>query len=342
MIRFSKIFLGVTIALVLLWQLPWCYNFLTVRPASVPFTLYSGLAGDFISVARQRSGTVERTDRAGNVYTQEQADSLLPFFYVRQLMSDERFPDTLMGVAVTPREVQLTNFTFRASAQDINACLPGLYPLLESMSGRVDLEMPDDVFRFTSEGIEFIDMKANSRKDGKSRLFTQTLANKGFCFPATCVAGNPTTRKEYDEGYLLLDAEGKLFHMKQMRGRPYVKVVELPDGVRPCHLFVTEFRSRQTRGLFTDKNHRLYVVAADYRIVPTGVDAYNPETDDLLIIGNMMDWTVNVRTSQSSDYYALRADDYSLIGRMSYPAGQGGLPGLHFTSSADKFVFPRL
>lgn len=342
MVRFSKIFLAVTVVLILAWQLPWCYNFLTARSPSVPFTLYSGVAGDFISIGRMADDkNVTRTDREGHIYTQEETDSLLPFFYIRQLMTDERFPDSIQGVEVTPREVQTTNFTFRASASDINANRAELYPLLESMSGRVELTMPDDVFRITSNGIEFIDMKTNSVDAGKSRSFTQTMLNKGFCFPARRLSGNPTTRKEYDDGYLILDAEGKLFHLKQTRGRPYVRAIPL-DGVKACHVFVTELRSKKIHGLLTDEENRMYVIDAQYGIYPTGVEDYNPAEDNLTIIGNMMDWTVCVRNGKAAKYYALRADDYSLIDSMQFALPYNGIPGLHFTSSYDKYVYPRI
>ena len=69
MIRFSKIFLAVTVVLILAWQLPWCYTFLTARSQSAPFTLYSGLAGDFISIGRlAEDNKVTRTDRKGHIY----------------------------------------------------------------------------------------------------------------------------------------------------------------------------------------------------------------------------------------------------------------------------------
>ena len=42
-----------------------------------------------------------------------------------------------------------------------------------SMSGRVDLSMPDDVFRVTSKGLEFIGMKTNTVDTDKSQLFTE-------------------------------------------------------------------------------------------------------------------------------------------------------------------------
>ena len=53
------------------------------------------------------------------------------------------------------------------------------------------------------------------------------LVQKGFAFPACYASGNPTTRKDYDEGYLVLDANHKLFHLKCTKGRPYVQLPEV-------------------------------------------------------------------------------------------------------------------
>ena len=83
--------------------------------------MYSCVIGDFLSMGYEESVGLIRRDQSGNNYTQEQTDSILPLFYVRQLMADERFPDSLMGVPVSPRQVQITNFNFRVSAADINA-----------------------------------------------------------------------------------------------------------------------------------------------------------------------------------------------------------------------------
>ena len=41
-------------------------------------------------------GTVRR-DAAGNIYSEAAFDSILPMFYFRQLMSDERFRIRLTG-----------------------------------------------------------------------------------------------------------------------------------------------------------------------------------------------------------------------------------------------------
>ena len=340
--RFSTLLLYVTIAFLLLWQLPWCYNFFVVKPEKTPFTLYSFVIGDFALMGQEDGKGTVRRDLAGNIYSEAAFDSILPMFYFRQLMSDERFPDTINGIAVTPKIVQTENFNFRSVPTDINAPSIGLYPLLESMSGRVDLKMPDDVFRITSQGIEFIDMASNSVNAEKSLLFTEAMTKKNFRFPAIEIAGNPTVKKEYDEGYLLLDADRRLFHLKQVKGRPYVRAITLPEGLTLEHLYLTEFRNKKTLAFLTDINNALYVLKSrTYDVVKTGVPAFNPETDALTIIGNMFDWTVRVTSPSSDNYYALNADDYSLIKKLENNSNTHYMPGISFTSYTDKYVMPR-
>lgn len=188
----------------------------------------------------------------------------------------------------------------------------------------------------------FIDMATNSVKTDKSLLFTEAMAKKGFRFPATKIAGNPTVKKEYDEGYLLLDTDHRLFHLKQMKGRPYVRAITLPEGLIPEHLYLTEFRNKKTLAFMTDVNNALYVLQSrTYDVVKTGIPAFNPETDALTIIGNMFDWTVRVTTPASDNYYALNADDYSLIKALENKSNVYSMPGISFTSYTDKYVMPR-
>lgn len=343
MIRFSKIFLYITIALLLLWQLPWCYSFFAAKSVRSPFVLYSTVSGEFITTRySDEKGMAVRESQSGVQYTQEQVDSLLPFFYMRQLMADERFPDTLHGAGFTPREAQMASFSFRSNPMDINVVKIPLYPLLESKSGRVDLVMPDDVFRGTDSGIEFIQSKTNAVDENKSKLFTDMMLKKGFTFPIRYISGNPTARKEYDEGYLLLDSNGKLYHLKQTVGRPYVRHIELPSDVKAKYLFITEFKDKKTLGFITDEDNRLYVLNnGSYDLVKTGVECFNPQTDALSIFGNLFDWTVCVKRHDGNHYYALDAKDYSLIRSLTYPNEGSSVSGLHFTSPGDKYVKPR-
>lgn len=341
MSRFSKIFLYATVAVLIIWQLPWCYAFLAVKPNRTPFTMYSSVLGDFIINHTDENKQIIRKDTKGNVYTQQQVDSLLPAMYVRQLTADERFPDTICGVAVSPKDIQQTNFTFKSSPSDINAHKSGIYFLMESMSKRVDLKMPDDAFRFTNDRIEFIRMASNSIDEEKSKLFTEMLLQKGFVFPAIYASGNPTARKDYDEGYLVLDANHKVYHLKCTKGRPYVKAIDVPNGVQPNYLFITEFRGKQSLGYMVDSECKFYVIESDGTVVKSDIPHFDPTKDELSILGNMFDWTVKLSTDTDDYYYALDANDYSLIKEYAYKDMRSSVPGLTFTSPDDKFVKPR-
>lgn len=339
MLRIIKVIFWVLVAMLALWQVPWCYNFFfTDKPVSTPFTLYSSVVGEF-AMLEHSDNKFSYTDRTGREYSEEEFDSILPMFYYRQLITDDRFPETICGIAVTPRQVQIHNFNFRLTPSDINKPHIGLYQMLETMSGRVDLLLPDDVFRMTDSGIEFIDMATNSVNEAKSEAFTNMMLSKGFVFPAYRIAGNPTDRKEYDEGYVMLDAKRNLYHVKMTKGRPYCRAIELPDGMMADHLFITEFPARTMLAFIIDSDGGFWVVnRASYDVVRTGLPAIDPNTETVLIMGNMLDWTVAVDDGKSERYYALSATDYSLLDSMSYETPSNRIKGLKFTSSKDKFV----
>ncbi len=350
MIRFSKIVLFFTAVVLMAWLLPWAYNFITVRPDGGPFTLYSCVIDRFV-MRGYHDGNPVCYDETGQIYSERECDSILPLFYYRQLLADGRQPDTLRGVALTPQVVSAHSFMFRSFPSDLNKVKPKLYPLLETMSGRVDLQMPSDVFRL-DERIEFIDMATNRVNEPKSERFTQALLAKGFSFPATYVQGNPTTRKEYDEGYMLLDRDGKLFHLKQLRGRPYVRYVEIPDSVRITDIFVTEFSDRRSYAFLSDSAHRMYLLThPGYELKPLPIDRFDPRTEEIMIIADLFHWTVSVSGNDGTRYYAVDANDYSLCGTLTQPQEERWTDRvarwifpfeLSFTSYDDEYVYPRL
>ena len=89
--RFSTLLLYVTIAFLLLWQLPWCYNFFVVKPEKISFTLCSSVIGDFVMMGQEEEKGTVRCDLTGNIYSETVFASILSMFYFRRLMSDERF-----------------------------------------------------------------------------------------------------------------------------------------------------------------------------------------------------------------------------------------------------------
>lgn len=351
MIRFAKIIWWVSVIWLVLWLVPNLYDFLLVQPQSTPFTLYSTVTGDFAWIDRSQGHAIY-TDREGKRYTESEFDSIFPFFYYRQLMADERFPDTLHGIAVSPRMAQTGSFMFKSTPLSYNAPKIELYPLLESMSGRVDLKMPDDVFRITDRGIEFIGMTDNRVDAAKSDAYTEAMERKGFTFPPQIIAGNPTIKKEYDEGYLMTDKEGQLFHLKQVKGRPYCRHIALPDSLHVAHIFLTEFRDRRFLAFLVDDRHRMYVLyTGSYEIKQVEIPAFDPTREAISIIGNPFDWTLSLTSLSDASLYAIDAATLQCVGRMRHNTEvslaeklrQYAMPlRLGFVSPIDPYVFPRI
>lgn len=350
MTKFNRSVLFILLVVLASWLLPWGYRFVSSSPVSFPFTLYSSIVHDFVWSANENSKTIY-TDAGGHIYSEKQFDSILPTFFYRQLMADGRLPDSIEGVAVDISKLNRERFLFHHRPTDINAVKPPLYFLLEAMPGRVDLQMPEDVFRMTDR-MEFVRMESNTVEEERSSRFTKALLDKGFQFPARYVIGNPTTRKEYDEGYFMTDKNDRLFHVKRLRDRPYVRDAGIPAGVKPAYIFPTEYPGRHSYCFLTDTAGCFYVLTAkDYRLVRLPVGRFAPEKESMTIFGNAFYWTIKIAGDQGVRLYAINARDYSLADSLNQPlAGQKSdriaaclFPfELSFTAYGDKWVYPRV
>ena len=348
MIKYSRAFLFITVVLLLMWGLPWAWNFLFGKPGSYPFTIYSCVAHQFVAMDRS-SGSVVYRGEDGTIYTEKQFDSILPTLYNRQLVSDGRFPSQINGVEIEPRTLQIEKFMFRHKPSDINVKKTGLYPLFEGMSGRVDLEMPGDVFRMSGR-MEFVDMEENRVNDERSQRFTQALLDKGFQFPAGIIAGDQNVRKEYDEGYLITDRDGQLFHVKRLKDRPFVRNTEI-TGIKVKYVFPTTFRNRRFYGFLSDEDQNFYVLnTKTYEPVKLPIPAYDPEKETMTIFGDPFYWTIQVVGQEGVKIYAIDPNDYSLTATTFIPAreSQAAKIGkyifpieLSFTTGTDQYVWPR-
>lgn len=350
--KLSKIIYVLLLAILAIWLIPWTFDFFTYKPETTPFTIYSSVIDDFAMTEMEEGRGLVRKDLSGRAYDEKEFDSILPLFFVRQLVVDDRFPSSINGRAITPKEAKMGNFVFRSTPIQVNKPSSGLNFLLESFSGRVDLVMPSDVFRFTNKGIEFIEMNTNSVNKEKSEQFTEMLLRKGFQFPMQLIDGIATTRKAYDEGYLLTDAEGKLFHFKMVVGRPYVRRIELPEGVNLLKIFITEFTSKCSLGFLIDSAHRFYVLTPNYQVHQVDIPGINPHTEAFTVFGNLFDWTFKISSTDRERYYAVDSENYQLIKKHEILAKNNSFGDryrsllmplrLSFTSGYDKYVYPRI
>lgn len=331
--QISKLkYLILALALILAaWLLPALYELLSPRTDKTPFVLYSCLDSTFIRF-ETHGKQIRYVNSRGEQFTKAETDSLLPLFSFRQLVAEGRLPDSLFGVALTPKLIQQNTFHFKTSPKQLNKPAVGLYTMLESASGRVDLTLPSDVFRLTEDGLEFIDCETNSVNRAKSLSFSRELTKHGFTFPVHLIWGNGTTRKDYDNGFLLTDANDRLFQLKMVKGTPWVREIansqELTANSRFTNVFVIEPANRALIGLVVDENHRLYAVRSNATLAPIGQQTspslvpctsvprtltYDPQEMQITIVGDLFHWTITEYTATDSRYYAVDANTFELV-----------------------------
>ncbi|MBQ7631363.1 MAG: DUF4857 domain-containing protein [Paludibacteraceae bacterium] len=309
--------------IVIAWLVPALVELVSPRTDRMPFVVYSCLDSTFIRFETQNK-QVRYVDFRGQEFTKAEADSLLPLFSFRQLVAEGRLPDSLYGVALTPKLIQQNAFHFKTSPKQLNRPPVGLYLMLESASGRVDLQLPNDVFRLTNEGLEFIDAETNTVNRAKSRSFSRELTKQGFTFPVQLIWGNGSTRKDYDNGFLLTDAHNRLFQLKMVKGMPWVMEIDNGQSQRQfTNLFVIEPANRALIGLVVTDDHRLWAVRANGELAEIGKIGqsqsqrqsllYDPQQMQIAIVGDLFHWTITLYTATDTRYYAVDAKTFELV-----------------------------
>ena len=270
--------------------LPNLYWLAFEKPINVPFIMYSSSEKDFFMLRRDNENM--RTDRAGNEYTREEYEQKLPLFFARQLIVSGIMPDTINGVAMDIHEINRSKSNFRFKAKDMQSPLPGLYPMFESESGRASLEMPRDFFRI-SDRMEFVDAETNSVDERKTQMFTTVLNNREFNFPAKKIAGIPTTRKSCDEGYIVVDNNDLMYHVKMIQGEPYIKKFDIPEDLTFKHISCVDFSDKKYYCYMISQENEVWILTQDdYKFIRFPFEDLIPETDELRIYGNMFNYTL--------------------------------------------------
>lgn len=284
--RYSLVFMTVIILAIAIPKLYWI---IFEQPVQKPFIQYSCINNDFLIY---RSGEKIWEDTKGTRYTRDEYEQKLPLFFFKQLYTSGTLPDSVNNLPLDMKALAREKSFFRLRPAEINAPQPSLFPLFESRSGRALLEWPNDFFRITWR-IEFIDAAINSIEEEKSQMFSAALYHKGFVFPAKIISGIATFKKSCDEGYFLVDSKNQLFHLKMVIGKPYVKKIELSDGLIVRHISCVDFKSKAFYAyLFSDKGEIYTINQDDYKLVKWPVEGYDLLCSDLKIYGDLFNYTL--------------------------------------------------
>jgi hypothetical protein len=318
----ARIFLLLTGTLLLAYYLPAGYWLIADGYQRAPIVFYSCVEKGFLFL-RSEKGEMRRTDPAGKVYEREDFERLLPLDNYMQLYKDGNMPKEIDGIAITPEKLRRERINVRVRPEMLDSPSTGLTPLLESQSGRVRLEMPEDMTRL-GERIEFLDVKANRPIAEKSARFQKAFDEAKFAFPVRLMGGNPSPLKPYDEGYFLVDSAGAFFHLKQVRGEPELR--RLADDarpedkdrwakLRPRYLHVQEQDNREVRFLIFEEDGSVHaVVGKDYRLATIPLKKFDPAKMQFSLRGDLLNRLVAVSSDESVEAVVLDRD-YRLVDR---------------------------
>lgn len=291
MVKISRYILVLTGILVAAISIPKFFWTVFAKVPNAPSVFYSCVIDDFVTIDSRGKETI-RYDTKGNKYTADEYEKLNPLMFFRQLVADGNMPDTIKGVYMEPSAIHKASSFYRYNPKSLRSPQPPLWPMFEAESGRVNLEMPPDYFRI-KERMEFIIAETNRVDKEKSELFTAELTAKGFAFPATIIAGIPTTRKSHDEGYFVTDSNGTLFHIKLVKGKPVVNRIDTPAGLGIVYIECVDIRSQEFYCYLFTENNGVYVVMDEvYDLERLPVEGFDPYTHTLRVTCDLFNKTI--------------------------------------------------
>ena len=318
-----------------LWLIPSLVKKATYSPDNYPFMYYSSIMKE-LGVVDRKNKQFPLTDLKGRQYTTAQLDSLMPLLNFRQLMTDGKLPDSIDGREITPQILRSKQVTYRYTPEMMQTPGTGLYILFETMPKRVGLEMPDDVFRM-KDRIEFIDAETNIVNTAKSETFRKALDKAGYQFPPQWLSGNPNPRKAYDEGYFSLDAKGNLFHIKMVNDRPYVRNTEVGNDMDIAWYSMLEVADKRFYGFLFSRQGDVYIIEGNdgkYEPLKLDIPQLDVTQDQIVIMGNLLYWTVWVTTPGGRHYYGLETETLKRVAACTVERSQTAW------DKAAKYVFP--
>ncbi len=243
-------------------------------------------------------------DQDGKRYTRQEFEKLLPFIYYRNMEIWGLLPLELEGKTFDKNTIKANRqvIEFKPRQIDDRALKDEVYPLIESVPGSARLIFPEDRFRLGRE-FEFINADYNRRDEKVTQVFNDALKEAGFQFPGRLAAGKSTILKPFDEGVFLVDADGNVFHVKRVNGKPRVIKTPIDPALNVRSIKVNENRRKEFYGLALTGDKRLHLISYDnYRLIPLPLESYDPETMDFKLIINPL-----YRTATYSDDETIRA-----------------------------------
>ncbi len=226
----ARLACAVVTAMSLFWFIPDVYRRAT-NPERVRATAYYSAVEERFMVRTDTFTGAGYADESGNPLEAPAFKERLPFLYFAELEKQGRFPATVAGVPVTAQDARNALQTVQLSPRMWNLPKMPLNVLLDAAPAGAHLSLPPDIFRITGTGLDFIRCADGSLDTAKTARFAEALRTADVRFPLRGLGSNPNPLKPFDEGCLLVDAEGRVFRLAMHQGEPRCRATGLAiDG----------------------------------------------------------------------------------------------------------------
>ncbi|MFH1851707.1 MAG: DUF4857 domain-containing protein [Candidatus Neomarinimicrobiota bacterium] len=284
--RIARLMMVIVVIFVAAIYLPEFYWKIFDKNIRTPQVYYSTLTQQFM-LGHHDGEKYVMSDQSGREYSRDEFERTLPLIHYRQLTLNGEFPEKIQGREMVLEEIRLNNLMDRIKPYTLDSPQIDLYPLFESKSGRVNLEMPAEMFRIR-ERMEFIDAVSNRVNEELSAAFSDALIARGFTFPAQLICGNPSTRKPFDEGYFVVDGANQVFQIKMIQGEPFCVNTGIPANLDIRRIIIKEMNLREFYGTLITEDSRVFLISYDnYRLIELPLTSYKLDQTNLFWMGNI-------------------------------------------------------
>lgn len=278
---------------------------------NVPHVLinYSEISDHFLISGLDGRG--EYRDESGNKYTQKEIEKLLPTAAMAQLMKSGEFPDSIKGIAVTPKLLASNSYQhyIRLAKRDRDY---NMYPLTSGSSEFVGFVYTNEMMRVNKNGIEFVNMVTNSVNKEKSALFDAELRSLGYAPPAKELYGVYAASKYRDDGLFFVDQNDRLYQVRFFDNKPLCDEIKLPEGFKVRRMECQSSHPTTIAYLFGDKD--VYVLTVDKQLINLGLDEFDYEqVTSFDVVGNLFYHLVGISKEGYEKLYIFNKEDFSPV-----------------------------
>lgn len=298
-------FLGLTaliLAVVVLasfWG-PWAYERFVLRSVEKTHLLYSPTLEQFIyreeilgpippearALAEDHHAGIAYRDEAGHWYSRVEFEKNLPFIYYKNMELWGLMPLSLGGKTFDSAAIRAERQVTELKGYEVASrpVAPNLHFLLDDQPPTAGLVLPVEVVRLTSDGLELVNADTNAVDRVMSQAFTKALKDAGARWPLKGFFAGETILKPANAGAFLIDARGRVFHLRRRAGQPSALDTGVPEEFGAFYVALSESRRGEYWGLVVGRGGKLALLMKDYRLMPLPVRDYDPFRDDVKLV----------------------------------------------------------